>query len=108
MMYEYSCTIIRVLDGDTVEAEIDLGFRILYRQKVRLVSINAPELHADRGLAAKARLEQLVLGKQFVRIQTTIHREFEKYGRVLGLLIADGVDVNATMVAEGFAVKSGN
>ena len=89
--------------GYTVEADIDLGFRITYRQMIRLVAMNAPELRTEFGPAAKARLEQLVMGKQFVRVQTTIHREFEKYGRVLGRLVADGVDVNAVMLAEGFA-----
>ena len=52
------------------------------------------------------RLEELVLGKTFVRITTTIHREFEKYGRVLGRVTADGVDVNAAMLAEGFAAPN--
>ena len=105
-MYEYSCKIIRVLDGDTVEADIDLGFRITYRQTIRLVAMNAPEIRTGQGPAAKRRLEELVLGKTFVRITTTIHREFEKYGRVLGRVTADGVDVNAAMLAEGFAAPN--
>lgn len=105
-MYEYRCTIMRVLDGDTVEADIDLGFRIRCRQTIRLVAMNAPEIRTEYGPAAKRRLEELVLGKAVVRVQTTIHREFEKYGRVLGRLVADGVDVNAAMLAEGLAVKT--
>ena len=104
-MYEYGCTIIRVLDGDTLLADIDLGFRITYRQTIRLVAMNAPEIRTEFGPAAKRRLEELVMGKSFVRVTTTIHREFEKYGRVLGRIIADGVDVNAQMLAEGFAVE---
>lgn len=105
-MYDYRCMVIRVLDGDTLEADIDLGFRITYRQTIRLVAMNAPEIRTELGPAAKARLEQLVMGKTFVRVTTTIHREFEKYGRVLGRLVADGVDVNAAMLADGFAVKT--
>lgn len=104
-MYEYRCTIIRVLDGDSLLADIDLGFRVTYRQTIRLVAMNAPEIRTALGPAAKRRLEELVVGKTFVRVQTTIHREFEKYGRVLGRIIADGVDVNAQMVADGFATE---
>ena len=62
-MYEYRARITRVIDGDTVEAEIDLGFRVSLEVVLRLVGINTPEVHGPdrpRGLAAKGHLSELL------------------------------------------------
>jgi micrococcal nuclease len=107
-MYEYRCTVLRVLDGDTAEVDIDLGFRLHYRHVVRLCGINAPELRTRQGPAAKARLEALLMHQPRVRVRTTLPKEFEKYGRILGTFIVNGVEVNAAMVADGFAKEARN
>ena len=65
-MFEYSCTIVKVIDGDTVDVTIDCGFNIHIKERVRLSGIDAPESRTrdleekKRGLAAKARLEEIL------------------------------------------------
>jgi len=92
-MYEYRCTVVKIVDGDTVDVDIDLGFGVwLNDERVRIMGIDTPESRTrDKveklfGLAAKARLKSL-LGKQCV-LKTQIARDGEdmrgKFGRVLG------------------------
>ena len=94
-LYNYKATVTRVVDGDTVDALIDLGFGINYAQRVRLFGINAPETRTrDKtekaaGLASKARLKGLLNeNKNKCVIATTLDRK-GKYGRVLGTLWAE-------------------
>lgn len=107
-MYEYRCRVVRVLDGDTVLAEIDLGFRISYRTPIRLAGLDAPELHRGtpdekaRGLAAKQRLEELAKLQPTGIVATSLD-PFEKYGRVLGRLTLGSMDITQTMIHEGLA-----
>jgi micrococcal nuclease len=92
-MYEYRATIVKIIDGDTVDVDIDLGFGIvLSDERVRIAGIDTPESRTrDKeekkfGLAAKARVKQL-LGKNCV-LQTQINKNGEdmkgKFGRILG------------------------
>ena len=92
-MYEYRATIVKVVDGDTVDVDIDLGFGIvLSDERVRVAGIDTPESRTrDKeekkfGLAAKARVKQL-LGKTCV-LKTQINKNGEdmkgKFGRILG------------------------
>ena len=71
-MHEYRCSLDRVIDGDTIDVHIDLGFKIiLSKERVRLLGINTPESRTRNleekalGLAAKARLKEL-LPKKFI------------------------------------------
>ena len=103
-MYQYNITIDRVIDGDTVVVDIDLGFNInLYKQKVRLHGINAPESRTRdkeekfRGLAAKARLKELLRERE-VRLES---KEKGKYGRILGVLYDGKKNIFTTMLKEG-------
>ena len=113
-MYQYNITIDRVIDGDTVVVDIDLGFNInLYKQKVRLHGINAPESRTRdkeekfRGLAAKARLKE-ILREREGRLES---KEKGKYGRILGELFVKSPvsekwdNVNKQLVKEGHAVE---
>jgi micrococcal nuclease len=116
-MYTYKAIVVEVHDGDTLTADVDLGFGVwLKNQKVRLAKINAPELKgatAVAGAAARDRLAQLVLNKS-VTINTN-HDQKEKFGRWLATIIVDRntsgtkqllhslIDVNATLIAEGHA-----
>ena len=92
-MYEYRAKIIKIVDGDTVDVDIDLGFGIvLSDERVRIAGIDTPESRTrDKeekkfGLAAKARVKQL-LGKTCV-LKTQINKDGEdmkgKFGRILG------------------------
>jgi micrococcal nuclease len=92
-MYEYKATINRVVDGDTVDVDIDLGFGVwLKDERVRIMGIDTPEsrtrdsVEKKFGLAAKARLKSL-LGKTAV-LKTRVAKDGEdmkgKFGRILG------------------------
>ena len=115
-MYTYKIKLDRVVDGDTVDAHIDLGFDISVKKRIRFLGINTPESRTRdleekaRGLAAKDRVKQLLEGTN--RIQLTSHG-VGKYGRCLGELYIDVVDgkekmtlesVNELLIKEGHAV----
>lgn len=104
-MYDYKCAVIRVVDGDTVEINIDLGFDVWYRSPARLMGINAPEMHGATkvaGTASKIHLESLLASGNVTVL--THGRDKDKYGRVLCTFMVNGNNVNQTMVTEGFAV----
>jgi|TARA_B000000557_G_C20753487_1_gene434063 micrococcal nuclease len=112
-MYTYKAKLMRVVDGDTVDAEIDLGFGVFMKQRIRLYGINTPESRTrdleekERGLAAKARLTEL-LGKEFI-VETILNKR-GKFGRILGTLHVNKDDgstqnINQTLVEEGHAVE---
>ncbi|HET7110212.1 MAG TPA: thermonuclease family protein [Gemmatimonadales bacterium] len=101
-MYQYRADVIRIVDGDTLHLDVDLGFDIRRADTFRLYGINAPELSTAEGLAAKDWLtDQLAGGIDMV----TTHKDTrEKYGRYLGTLWVDGVNINEAMVEAGHAV----
>jgi len=118
-MYEYRATIVKIIDGDTVDVDIDLGFGIvLSDERVRIAGIDTPESRTrDKeekkfGLAAKARVKQL-LGKNCV-LQTQINKNGEdmkgKFGRILGDFNVYDSDTDSwklltsILISEGHAV----
>ena len=117
-MYNYNATCVRVVDGDTIDADIDLGFGVKIKKRIRLAGINAPEsrtrnkVEKKLGLAAKERLIELMEGA--ANCFELESQELGKYGRVLGRLHINklaGKDtltqvcVNDCLVKEGHAVK---
>lgn len=114
-MYEYRVKVNRVVDGDTVDVDIDLGFNIvLTDERVRIMGIDTPESRtSDKvekvfGLASKERLKEL-LGKEAI-LKTEVSKDGEdmkgKFGRILGDFIApDGRMVTEILIEEGHAVK---
>lgn len=114
-MYEYRARVNRVVDGDTVDVDIELGFGIvLTDERVRIMGIDTPESRtSDKvekifGLASKERLKSL-LGKVAI-LKTEINKDGEdmkgKFGRVLGdFLTDDGRRVTEILIEEGHAVK---
>jgi micrococcal nuclease len=106
-VYEYRATVVRVLDGDTVELDIDYGRRIHQTEICRLYGINAPEVTGPTkvaGLAAASRLKELVTGKRLI-IHTHLDRN-DKYGRLLvELWLADDPSqcLNHLLLREGHA-----
>jgi len=92
-MYQYKAKLIKVVDGDTIDALIDCGFSTFKKERVRLFGIDAPESRTrdkaekKRGLAAKARLKELIKdGKNEFIIETSIDKK-GKYGRLLGKIL---------------------
>jgi micrococcal nuclease len=114
-MYEYKATITNIVDGDTVDVDIDLGFGIWMKdERVRIMGIDTPESRTrDKvekifGLASKERLKS-ILGKT-TTLKTFAAKDGEdmkgKFGRILGDFIAeDGRMVTDIMIDEGHAVK---
>ena len=112
-MYEYKCELIKVVDGDTIDVLIDVGFSTFRKERVRLYGINAPESRTRdleekaRGLKAKDRLKEILKswGDNFV-IKTEIDKK-GKYGRILGMLYDKTLlnCANRMLVEEGHAVK---
>ena len=109
-MYTYTASVLKVIDGDTIEVDFDLGFGVWLRnQRIRLDGIDTPESRtADkeekvRGTLSKDKLKE-ILGKD-IRITTKIDPN-EKYGRILGVLVnADGINVNEWLIQNNYAVK---
>jgi micrococcal nuclease len=106
-MYEYRITNVRgIVDGDTIDVDIDLGFDVYIYKRVRLAGIDTPEsrtkdLHEKKlGLEAKEWLKHCLENAQNIRIQTVKPDSTEKYGRILGwLYIGDNtVSINETMI----------
>ena len=112
-MYEYKAKLIKVVDGDTVDAMIDCGFSVFRKERIRLHGINAPESRTrnkeekKKGLAAKARLKELIKeGKNEFLVETSIDKK-GKYGRWLAEVFIDAndtqINVNEWLVTEGHA-----
>ena len=113
-MYEYKCKIVKIVDGDTVDIDLDLGFGVWLRdERVRIMGIDTPESRtSDKiekvfGLAAKARLDSLLGGEAILLSQVTKGGENMKgkFGRILGnFKTINGKDVAETLMEEGHAV----
>lgn len=113
-MYTYRATVLRVVDGDTVDVDLDLGFGIWLRnERVRIMGIDTPESRTTDevekvfGLAAKARLKEL-LGESAI-LKTQVANDGTdmkgKFGRILGDFVApDGRMVSSVLIEEGHAV----
>tara|TARA_R110000803_G_scaffold23094_9_gene56979 strand:- start:2167 stop:2559 length:393 start_codon:yes stop_codon:yes gene_type:complete len=108
-MYEYNCKVDRVVDGDTIDVTVDLGFGIFHKTRVRLAGIDTPECRTrdleekKYGLKAKDFLINAIQGATSTTLITT--HGSGKFGRVLGDLFIDGVDINFLMVEMHLAVE---
>lgn len=99
--YTYEATLVRVIDGDTIICDIDLGFYMTARMPVRLAHINAPEHNAVGGSEATAHLKT-ILGDGKLLLKT--FKPHDKYGRYLAEVFCDGNNINQIMIADGHAV----
>ena len=112
-MYEYKCNIVKVVDGDTVDVDIDLGFGVWMKdERVRIMGIDTPESRTRNlaekalGLASKARLKELLKGQK-VKIATSKEGK-GKFGRILADVIVidkEGHETNCNnqLIEEGHA-----
>jgi endonuclease YncB( thermonuclease family) len=102
MMYTYNALVTRVIDGDTCEARIDLGFKVFHVITVRLYGINAPEKKRPtmaEGVRSEEVLRSWIEGKE-VQLES---KAWDKYGRCVATLTLDGESINLRMIAEGLA-----
>ena len=103
-MYEYACKVERVVDGDTVDVVLNLGFDIMYKSRVRLYGIDTPESRTRnldekaRGKMAGAFLKNKIDTGEKIVIQTKLKDSRGKFGRVLGNIIVDGININQLMI----------
>ena len=111
-MFEYYVKkVTNVVDGDTIDVDIDLGFSISYSQRVRLAGIDTPESRtSDKaekvlGLESKEFLKSKIKDAKTVVIKTEKMDSSEKYGRILGWVYLDGssISINEQMIADGYA-----
>jgi micrococcal nuclease len=111
-MYEYKCTLLRVIDGDTLDVLVDLGFNVFKKIRIRLHGIDAFESRTrdleekKKGLAAKERLIELLEGK-IIRIKSI---EIGKFGRAICIVYVtdrynNKININHTLLTEGHAIK---
>ena len=109
-VYNYKCQLVKVVDGDTIDCILDLGFSVLHKCRVRLYGIDTPESRTRdkdekiRGkLAAKFLEDAINLGKNVV-LRSKLKDSKGKYGRVLGEVVVDGININDVMVKKYLAV----
>ena len=116
-MYTYKMSALKVVDGDTIDAEIDFGFDIKVKKRVRFMGINAPESRTKdleekaKGLAAKDRVKALLDGCENITLKS---HGVGKFGRCLGEIMLDMVDgqekltlvsLNELLINEGHATE---
>ena len=120
-MYEYKAVVDRVVDGDTIDVTIDLGFKVWKKMRVRMEGINTPESRTrdleekKRGLAAKDRLKNILEfnnNKCILKVSGV-----GKYGRALATVLVESlsplngkdgitlIDVNKQLIEEGHAIE---
>lgn len=111
-MFEYYVKkVSKVVDGDTIDVDIDLGFDISFSSRVRLAGIDTPEsrttdkMEKTLGLESKEYLKKAIDASKTVVIKTEKMDSSEKYGRILGWVFLDGSDVsiNQKMIDDGYA-----
>jgi len=113
MLYTYRATVLHVVDGDTVDLSVSLGFDMSFKARFRLVGINTPESYGptacDEGRAAKQYLTDTLKVGTVVIVKTTKDKK-EKYGRFLAEVFLVGADgnpldrsVNQMMIDAGHA-----
>jgi micrococcal nuclease len=110
-MYEYGCKVTRVVDGDTIDVDLDLGFDIIYKCRVRLYGIDTPESRTRnkdekvRGKLAAKFLQDAISNGKNVILQTQLKDSKGKFGRVLASVVVDEININQQMVTNHLAVR---
>lgn len=111
-MFDYMVKVQRVVDGDTVDVSVDLGFDIWHNARVRMMGIDTPESRTRNleekalGLASKARLKELLKGKK-VRLECSKEGK-GKFGRILADVVTidkegNEININNRLIEEGHA-----
>lgn len=101
-MYEYTAIMNHVVDGDTINLTIDLGFRMTMTANCRLAGINAPEMRSSTGEQSKEYLIALMNEKTPLKI---ISKKLDKYGRPVVEIIKGNKNINQIMLINGMAAE---
>ena len=109
-MYEYKCKLVKVVDGDTIDVDIDLGFGVwLQKQRIRLYGIDTPESRTSDdvekiyGMAAK---DFLIKWTNSGGLSIKTHKDAKgKFGRILGEIWCFNTNVNEKLIEEHHAVR---
>ena len=111
-MFDYMVKVTRVVDGDTIDVSVDLGFDIWHNARVRMMGIDTPESRTRNleekalGLASKARLKELLKGK---KVKIVCSKEGKgKFGRILAEIVtiekdSTEININDQLIKEGHA-----
>jgi len=105
-------SVLKVVDGDTIDASIDLGFDISLEKRIRLAGVDTPESRTTdlkekaMGLESKEWLKKKLEGAKDIIIKTELPDSTEKYGRIIGHLFINGqeISLNNQMITEGYAL----
>lgn len=112
-MYVYSCKVLNVVDGDTIDIELDLGFHIKMKERVRLLNVDTPEVFGPNaeaaGIVASDFTKKWIDDRQKINTSFAYHsvkyNAKDKYGRSLGILMWTGSSkpesLNEAIVASG-------
>lgn len=105
-VYEYEVTVERVVDGDTIILNVDLGFKLwLHKLTCRMAGINASEMNTQAGIEAKTELERMIAqgGGRYI----VLSHGLDKYGRwLVDVLVGGGKTLNQLMIERGHAVAA--
>lgn len=109
--YQYWARVDRIVDGDTLDVIVELGFEITIKARVRLAGVDAPEIHGvphssdeyQAGLKAKRHVEHLAPHQSWVELRTYKSGNREKYGRWIAAVYADGTNIADDLITNGLA-----
>lgn len=114
--YRFKAKCVRVIDGDTYEMDVDLGFYVGYKTSIRIRGVDTPETHNTpaeseehkAGLKAKARVMQLIEGKQVILKTEKLKRTFERWVADVYFTGADGKEYSIAeiIVQEGLTKQA--
>jgi micrococcal nuclease len=110
--YQYWAQVQRVVDGDTIELNVELGFKVTVKERFRLIGVDTPEVYGvkrtseeyKRGKAASDFVKSLIPPGSWVEIRVYAEKR-EKYGRWLCEVFVGGKSLNETLVKKGFAME---
>jgi micrococcal nuclease len=108
-LYRYKASLIRVVDGDTFEAMLELGLNLMVREMIRLYGVNTPELHGpskEAGQRAKL-FTEFWMADKVLYITSELFRPYDSFGRVLATVYREGdaVSLNEALLRSGNAVE---
>ncbi len=109
-IYQYWANVKQVVDADTLDLEVSVGFNLTISERFRLIGLNAPEIHGvkktssefKRGTAAKAFVEDFLPDHQWVEVEIFVGKR-EKYGRWLCQIFSKGESLNVALLTSGNA-----
>lgn len=108
--YQYWARVKRVVDGDTIELDVDVGFKVMFRERFRLLGVDTPEVYGvkrtseeyKRGKAASDFVKKRIPVGSWVEVKVYSDKR-EKYGRWLCEIFVDGKSLNEALLEKGFA-----